>query len=870
MSLSNTPSQDELVDAAIADWLEAEEAGRTPAPGDFLARHPDMADELQAFLADRLKFQQLAAIVAPAESVPSPCPTAEADCRRLGDFEIVREIGRGGMGIVYEARQISLKRQVALKVLKGGSGLAERSLLRFRREAEAAARLHHAHIVPIYATGEVAGDHFYAMELIEGPSLDKLLEQRRRDLSPRVSVDSRLTPDGGDYFCHVARLVGEAADALHHAHGQGVIHRDVKPSNLLLAPDGRLCISDFGLARITELPGVTISGDVVGSPSYMSPEQAAGRIPVDHRTDIYSLGATLYELLTLRLPYVGRGRDEVLLKIIYDTPPRPRRLNGKIPPDLETICMMAIDKDRNRRYQSAAEFARDLQNFAAGRPIAAHRPGVLLRGWRWSRRRPALSALGALMVFIAGLAAYFAYTAWSSREELAVAHLQDAVDDALATTMSGDSTAAEQAIARIATEGADTGWIALLRGHLAFQRGEHDEAIKQLQEAVAQLPESAAARALLAAAYVAAGWWEKYEQVLDEVEQLTPESAEDYLFRGLAESYLDPLRGRLSLDEAIRRRRLPAAFVVRAEVCTNQAVDSGEIRDALAAVADARLACELLKDNPAALLVSLNAHLVAAGLHEDAGRADECDALMEQAELDARGLAPYSHLPAVAYDLAMYQVAVGQEQAAFKILQEAALVSDNARVAYGYALLLYRRGDFAQGFTILDRRPHRSNNEELLRILILMELPEGRELAQAACRELGEQGSNGLAALFRPILLLVLGDQQTAVAVSHGLCEQPERLLRLRRAFYEKLLTYNCEELSEDDLLAAAGSSKWDQCEAHFFIGLHALAAGNRDDAKRHFHEAVATRCNGFLALDWSRAFLIRLEVDARWPKWIP
>lgn len=297
---------------------------------------------------------------------------------RLGDFEVLRELGRGGMGIVYEARQVSLNRKVALKVLSGGLGLTGNSVTRFKREAEAAAKLHHTNIVPIYATGEEDGTHFYAMELIEGPSLDKVIKQMRREAESRVEsrgskgqklivegrvssvemddsesniattcIDSqrqssaKTAPDsrpsilgstfpafdsrpstldstsGSSYFDTIARIIAEVADGLDYAHKQGVIHRDIKPSNLLLSADGRLHINDFGLARMLEEPGMTISGEFLGSPSYMSPEQiAAGRLPLDHRTDIYSLGVVLYELLALQPPLTGQSRAEAMLDFI--------------------------------------------------------------------------------------------------------------------------------------------------------------------------------------------------------------------------------------------------------------------------------------------------------------------------------------------------------------------------------------------------------------------------------------------------------------------------------------------------------------------------------------------------------------------------
>jgi serine/threonine protein kinase len=283
---------------------------------------------------------------------------------RFGDFEIVREIGRGGMGVVYEARQISLNRKVALKLLAGGLVLPSKAIQRFRLEAQAAAKLHHTNIVPIYATGEVNGTHFYAMELIEGQSLDQIIRQLRQEpvdasqatvsgkpgpmpsqlamtapyvesggpSASNVSVGTSLLEPVSDYFDTVARMIADVGDALEYAHQHGVIHRDIKPSNLLMAADGRLSINDFGLARVLEQPGMTVSGECIGTPAYMSPEQiAAGRAPVDQRTDIYSLGATLYEVLTLCPPFSGDRRDQLLAQILCKEPILPRRLNKRIP-----------------------------------------------------------------------------------------------------------------------------------------------------------------------------------------------------------------------------------------------------------------------------------------------------------------------------------------------------------------------------------------------------------------------------------------------------------------------------------------------------------------------------------------------------------
>src|SRR5262249_8762432 len=181
---------------------------------------------------------------------------------------------------------------------------------------------------------------------------------------------------GGAYFDAVARLIAEVADALDYAHQQGVIHRDIKPSNLLLSPGGRLSLNDFGLARMLEQPGMTLTGEFVGTPAYMSPEQVtAGRTPLDHRTDIYSLGATLYELLTLQRPFPGERRDQVLAQILHKDPTAPRRVNKKVPKDLETICLKALEKDPDRRYQTAGQMAEDLRRYLNRFAIAARRTG---------------------------------------------------------------------------------------------------------------------------------------------------------------------------------------------------------------------------------------------------------------------------------------------------------------------------------------------------------------------------------------------------------------------------------------------------------------------------------------------------------------
>jgi serine/threonine protein kinase/tetratricopeptide (TPR) repeat protein len=442
---------------ALEHYLGEVEAGRRPDHREFLARHPEIADLLAPCL-DGMDFLRNA--VGESEALERDPPieiaaraTGVEKHRCLGDFRILREIGRGGMGVVYEAEQLSLGRRVALKVLPFASTLDPRQLLRFQTEAQAAAHLHHPHIVPVYSVGSERGVPFYAMQFIEGQTLSNVIRLLRKSeraeskpakagrqsdietphkLSPlrtllKVAVRNgtaplddegnaaiRESPDAPEvepsaeddpfrrsraFFRFVAKLGLQAAEALDHAHALGILHRDIKPANLLLDARGDLWITDFGLARVQGDSGITITGDLVGTVRYMSPEQVLGRRGVvDHRADVYSLGATLFELLTLRPIFYGGDRHELLRQIATEEPPRPRRFNRAIPRDLETIILKASAKEPASRYNSAKELAEDLQRFIRDEPIRARRPTVIERAARWGRRHRTAVATAALVI----------------------------------------------------------------------------------------------------------------------------------------------------------------------------------------------------------------------------------------------------------------------------------------------------------------------------------------------------------------------------------------------------------------------------------------------------------------------------------------
>jgi serine/threonine protein kinase/formylglycine-generating enzyme required for sulfatase activity len=381
------------------------------------------------------------------------------DLRRsvLGDFRILREIGRGGMGVVYEAEQVSLGRRVALKVLPSHITARQSAVERFRREATLAAGLKHPGIVQIHTVGNEDDVHFFAMEFVEGAPLSRVLERfhgsdvatlsghsmgeavsaechrpeaRERkpsgppDATPAVDVDPHWYRS---YVAAVLDLVIQVADALDHAHQTGIVHRDVKPANILIRDDGTVKLTDFGLARQLDLPSLTRSGEFAGTPHYTSPEQAAiRREKIDHRADIFSLGATLYELLTLRRPFEGNTTEEVLHRIRSDDPPEVRKLNPRVAPDLSAILTKALEKEPGLRYRTAADLAVDLRAYLAGQPVSARPIGRLRKIGKWCRRHPARAVAIAATLALLFAAIGLVLGQRIARERAVARHLMDA------------------------------------------------------------------------------------------------------------------------------------------------------------------------------------------------------------------------------------------------------------------------------------------------------------------------------------------------------------------------------------------------------------------------------------------------------------
>jgi WD40 repeat protein/tRNA A-37 threonylcarbamoyl transferase component Bud32 len=412
-------SEIDPIDALAEEFQERRRRGERPTIAEYVERFPELADGIRTVFGALVAVEDVeAGSQGPTwpggRRIASPGPEQGKAARtpswpqRMGDFCILREIGRGGMGVVYEAEQESLGRRVALKVLPAALLHDPYRLERFQREARAAAGLHHTNIVPVYCVGQIDGVPYYAMQYIPGRSLEEVFGELRSSRKSEMVASggheppevpgSRLTPASRAHWITVARIGRQVADALAYAHAQGVLHRDIKPANLLLDPHDTVWVTDFGLAKAGDSDNLTQTGNVVGTLRYLAPERFSG--PGDARSDVCSLGLTLYELATLRPAYQESDRNQLVRQVIEAEPPAPRSIDPGIPADLETIVLKAIARDPAHRYPGAAALRDDLGRFLDDRPIQARRIGSAERLWRWCRRNRALAGLAAAVAVL--------------------------------------------------------------------------------------------------------------------------------------------------------------------------------------------------------------------------------------------------------------------------------------------------------------------------------------------------------------------------------------------------------------------------------------------------------------------------------------
>jgi hypothetical protein len=810
----------------------------------------------------------------------------------------------GGMGVVWRVLDLQFQRSLALKVMKAESANSRR-VCRFLSEARITAQLAHPSIVPVHAVGWLDdGRPYYTMKLVEGKTLAEIL---------------KAEPDVASRRTELLQVFARVCQALAFAHRKGVIHRDLKPSNVMVGEHGEVHVMDWGLAKslakrdvlpaeaaqtngsLDESDGRTRDGERLGTSPYMPPEQANGKIEeVDRRSDVFGLGAILCEILTGRQPYVGPkadvmrqacnaeledayarlktcGADAELIALARDCllrepNDRPedasvveKRLTGYRASVQERLRQTELDR---AAAQARAEEAERTRRLAEEKAEAEGRLRRLAEEKAEGERRERELAEGKAKAEQGRLAA---------EEARQAEKRQNAIDKALTAAMGGDLQAAQQATAEAERAGASTGQVQLLRGQIALHSGKSREARQYLKEAVRLLPGSAAARGMLAVAYASDGHWDRYDWMIREMARFTPSTPEDFLFMGCAEALLDPKLGLQTIQQAFDRRPMMGiALLLRAEVRTLVARDTDDLKEAEGAVQDANYAKELLRDNPAALWVSLSAHLAKASVHDHRKEPDQRRAELELAGKNASTLERFPALPEAVVYRWLYFREMGREEEVLGELRQASNETDHAYVNFWYALTLYRRGqrgDFEEALRVLENRPGTHNALLLPFLLAEHDYPDKHDWparARKALEDFTASSQDAAAVMNAQAVLCLLGNKEDVVKASQKLQKEPGRFYTLRREPILRCLRYNAGELSADDLIQGAQGSRWDLCMAHFFVAMTKLAEGDRKGAQEHFDEAVKTRAFIWGTYEMSWVFQARLAKDPTWPPWIP
>jgi serine/threonine protein kinase len=860
------------------------------------------ADAEQRRLVEKLlRAQPKAAAFLERPFAPPPAtvavPISEGPGTVIGPYKLLEQIGEGGFGVVFMAEQQEpIRRKVALKVLKPGMD-SKQVIARFEAERQALAIMDHPNIAKVFDGGATAsGWPYFVMELVKGVPITEFCDQSH--LTPRQRLE----------------LFIPVCQAVQHAHQKGIIHRDLKPSNILVVMHDTtpvVKVIDFGVAKalgqgLTDKTLFTGFAQMIGTPLYMSPEQAGqSGLDIDTRSDIYSLGVLLYELLTGTTPF-ARERfkqaacDEIRRIIREEEPPRPStrlaqsaptlasiaaqrhtepaKLTRLVRGELDWIVMKCLEKDRNRRYETPGALAEDINRYLQEEPVLACPPSKVYRFRKLIRRNRAafvvasIVALALVAVAVAGVVTYRneqRRVAEQSAHELQLQteRQQNALEKALMAAMSSNFTEAEKSIDEAELLGASAGQVRMLRGQVAFHRGDMEAAIQHLEQAAKLVPVgqggAVAARAMLAVACLKSFRFRqsRFVELWRELEQLAPISPEDYLFKGLLEAQSNPERGLRTLDEGIRRHDSILGRATRLEARANRAMLTGKVDDAELALEDAQVARGMLGGNTLVLARSVFAHLVAAGAYEANGRPRDCERVLALARPLVKELEPFAAAPLAATACFEFFEYVGDDEAAYAMSQRGNQLRR--------AVMLYRRGELARALEAALER-NRSGaagpTEQIERGLILSELPDGPARAQAAFEDI--RASSISWPLAPPALFLFLG--KPAEARQAWLRVRKEDIPVWFDGWWLKFWDYTCGRLTSDQLLQTAGQDRGKLSVAHFLIGLWRLSEGDRTAAQEHFRKCVATRVFANWHWPWARAFLKRMDKDPQWPRWIP
>jgi tetratricopeptide (TPR) repeat protein len=854
------PNPADSLESVLDRYMEELAQGGSPDQERYIREHPSLADALRGV------FKTLEFVEATSRSLNAgKLETGQM----LGEYRIVREVGRGGMGVVYEAVQTSLHRRVALKVLPPGALLSPNAPERFVREAETAGRLHHTNIVPVHAVGEEQGIRYYVMQYIEGRSLSDHLR--------RLAAEG--TPPGHDYFRRVARWGRQVADALEYAHREGIIHRDVKPSNLLLDARDNVWITDFGLARADACLTITVTGDVIGTARYMSPEQArGGRVQLDGRTDIYSLGAALYELLALRPAFDGDSREAVLTRIAFSDPKPLRQVNPTIPRDLETIVGKCMQKDPDHRYARAADVAEDCRRFLAGESILARRTPLYVKIGRFVRRHRVHVAAALLVLALLT-------TSIVLRTQMRQAEGQRSLQDGLAAMLLDyNPSEAARHLDRADALGVHTAELFLGRGLIPLLTAQPQRAIEPLTEALRRSPNHVEACQGLAFAY-----FEMTDDVnglrfLRRHDESRVHTALGWLLRGHALTHLDGADPIACYDRALDLQAdFTPAIEARATFRRQRLLIDGD-RAALQPMLDDFDAWVVFRPKSArAYAARATGYLFAAAyaatqpdLREYPAKwLDRCrDDLDRALQMGGDQQADvYGRRGILRRYLGDYAGAA-EDLARAVELDRAAAGTEHPGFVHHRVIALHEAGDVQTALSEITPACAEMPSFyplALQRAILLAEVGRVDE-ARAACREtLLQHRTSTTAILIAAGVAELLGDSAAAAA---ALEDARQRLDSGPPdpgddPFARPCLDYMSGRIDAETLLGMPGLTPGVRCMMTSLIAMRELGRGNRAEARSALDACLGTGVFVFIHYRFAEVLHARLRADPAWPAWI-
>jgi len=856
------PEKDATLEDVLDHYLQELAEGRDPDQESYLRAYPDLTDALRG-LFKTLDFVETTTRTLNAGRLE--------EGQHLGEFRIIKEIGRGGMGVVYEAVQTSLDRRVALKVLAVGALLSDNALTRFTREATLAGSLHHTNIVPVYAVGCEQEIHYYAMQYIEGRSLSGFVKERA----------AAATPPSGAHYRRIANWGRQAAEALAYAHGKGIRHRDIKPSNLLIDRSDNLWIADFGLARADADATITQSGDVIGTARYMSPEQArGGKSVLDERTDIYSLGITLYELLAQEPAFDGESRDQILGDIIRTEPLPIRRIEGSVPRDLETIVSKCMQKNPDDRYNSAADLADDCRRVVAGEPIRARRTPILVKAARFLGRHRTAAA-GILIVAALIVVSYLLMM------QLRRSQGTQLVDDAYSKILfERDFTPAAGLLDRAESLGVDTARLHLYRGLIPLLKNQPQQAAEPLIRALQKDPANHEAQLALALAHINSGDVFRGQKALDRAGERPIGTALGWLLHGLAKS-------KNQRDEAIEsfnratglRRDFTPAISARSYYRGFRLQTEGD-RDQLDL---------MLNDCDALVVFQPNS----AQSYTDRARGWLSAAAFSATQDDALGANRNQWLANCRNDLekalelrrddeslpfvqqGVYLRYVGDYAGARRAfgraieIDLAVLGSCDPALIHKHAMVAYALGDLQKALDEIE--PICASMPTffplaLQRALLLADLGRLDE-ARAACQDCIDRQIGFTNALFPAAAMMeMLGDPHAAAAAIERFstrCAGEVVTEDAAHRRFEPAFEFLSGRCGAATLIDSAGGLPGPRCEYAFLIALRALGRGDRAEGLNALNVCLNSEIFRFLEHRFAQIMLERSKVEPRWPTWI-